>query len=173
MAAVVPGSEKEAVIERWMDAYGTMLLRMCCIMLKDYALAEDAAQETFVKAYRHLEHFQNANPLSEKSWLTQIAVNTCRDYRRSAWFRHVDRATAVEDVPQSAEPPNLDGDDLMQAILRLPAKYREVILLYFYQDLKYEDIAQIIGVSKSTVHSRIKKAARKLREALEGGQGNA
>lgn len=173
MTARIPGSHPEEVLERWMTAYGTPLFRMCYVMLKDYALAQDAVQDTFIKAYKGLAEFQNAHPFSEKSWLNKIAVNTCKDLRRSAWFRWVDRKTAVEDVPQVPAETAQDRLDLMHAILALPIKYREVILLYYYENIKYEDIAKIIGISVSTVHSRLGKARQRLRMMLERGASDA
>ena len=169
MAALIPSSNPDETMERLMDAHGTALFRLCYVMLKDYALAEDAVQETFVKAYKGLPQFSNANPYSEKSWLNKIAVNTCKDVRRSAWLRFTDRKVAVEDVLRQTAAVTNDTPDLMNDILALPIKYRQIVLLYYYENLRYEDIAQAVGISISTVHGRLKKAAQKLRVSLERG----
>ena len=169
MAAMVPSSTPDETMERLMDSHGTALFRLCYVMLKDYALAEDAVQETFVKAYKGLAQFNNVNPYSEKSWLNKIAANTCKDIRRSTWFRFTDRKVAVEDVLQQAGEASNDEPDLMHEILALPIKYRQIVLLYYYENLRYEDIAQVAGISISTVHGRLKRAAQKLRVSLERG----
>ena len=76
-------------LDRLMEEYGSALLRMCALYLKDADLAQDAVQDTFVKAYRHLREYRGES--SEKTWLTSIAMNVCRDYLRTAWFRHISR----------------------------------------------------------------------------------
>ena len=69
--------DRQAALERLMAQYGTALLRMCCLYLRDYSLAEDAVQETFLKAYARLDTFRG--DCSEQTWLMKIAINTCRD----------------------------------------------------------------------------------------------
>ena len=90
----------DALIARLVQEYQVPLRRMCCIWLKDAALAEDAVQETFVKAWRAALSFRGE--CSEKTWLMRIAVHVCWDMRRSWWFRHVDRSVRLEHLP---EPP--------------------------------------------------------------------
>ena len=81
--------DAEKRLEALMNAYGTQLKRLCCLYLRDAALAEDAVQETFLKAWRAMGKFRGE--CSEKTWLTRIAVNVCRDMQRTAWFRRLDR----------------------------------------------------------------------------------
>ena len=78
--------DSRSEIDRLMEQYGSSLLRMSALYLKDADLAQDAVQETFIKAYRHLKDYRGDS--SEKTWLTTICVNTCRDMLRTAWFRH-------------------------------------------------------------------------------------
>ena len=75
----------EEQIRRLMESYGTAMLRMCYLSLQDVMLAEDAVQDSFLKAYQKWDTFRGE--CSEKTWLMRIAINTCRDYRRRAWFR--------------------------------------------------------------------------------------
>lgn len=154
-------------IEHMMDAYGTAVLRMCCAFLKDYALAEDAAQDTFVKAYRNLDGYQGESEISEKAWIMRIALNTCKDYRRTAWFRHMDRTVKAEEVAAQYLPEQADRA-LMDEIFALPVKLKEVILLYYFQGLNHQEIEQALGISHSTLYDRLGKARQKLRNALEG-----
>ena len=79
---------RESALSRWFDAYGTDVLRLCCFYLGRYADAEDAAQETFLKAWRHMQHFQGRNQCMPKTWLMKIACNTCRDHLRRAFRKH-------------------------------------------------------------------------------------
>ena len=77
----------EADIEAWIEQYGNGLLRLCFLQLGDYALAEDAVQETFIRAWQNYERFEHRS--SVKTWITTIAVNVCRSMRRSPWHRRV------------------------------------------------------------------------------------
>ena len=72
-------------IIRLMNIYGDSILRMCFLYLKDYHLAEDAAQETFIKAMNSYDMFHSLS--SEKTWLTRIAINCCKNIMRTNWFR--------------------------------------------------------------------------------------
>jgi len=96
--ALLASNVREDQIRYLMVAYGTPVLRMCYAYLKDTGMAEDAAQDTFIKAYQRLDRFDAHEAWSEKAWLMRIAINTCKNYRRSAWFRHVDRTVASDNL---------------------------------------------------------------------------
>ena len=90
-------------LEDLMRRYGDALVRMCCLYLNDASLAQDAAQDTFIKAWRNLGQFRGE--CDERTWLMRIAINTCRDYHRTAWLRHVDRGTPLEALPEAGARP--------------------------------------------------------------------
>ena len=164
-----PDCREEERISRLIKTYEKDLLRLCCVMLKDAAMAEDAVQETFIKAYRNLHTFRGDS--SEKTWLIRIAINVCRDMRRTAWFRNIGRMVSLNDV-ELAQKQELDvSSALIGEITRLPEKYKEVILLHYYEGLNQSEIAGILRVSPATVHRRLIKARALLKELLEGGNG--
>lgn len=74
---------RERRFTRWVADYGESILRMCIVYLKNISDAEDAAQDTFLKAWKAMEQFEQRNQASEKTWLMRIAVNVCHDYYRS------------------------------------------------------------------------------------------
>ncbi len=162
-----PDSILNQALARLVDQYQTALLRMCYLYLHDAALAEDAVQETFLKAYKALPAFHG--DCSEKTWLMHIAVNTCRDMQRSAWFRHVDRRVTPDVLPDASAPFEEADEELTLAIMGLPRKLREAVILYYYQDMSVTEIAAALGVVPSTVSNRLKHARKKLRATLEGG----
>lgn len=164
-----PDSIREATLIHLVEAYQTPLTHVCYMMLQDEALAEDAVQETFLKAYRGLAKFRAES--SEKTWLMHIAVNVCRDMRRGRWFRYVDRRVELETLPLPAAQADEALEDLSDALVRLPAKYREIILLYYYQNLNIRDTAQALGLAPSSASSRLKKARERLRALMERGAG--
>lgn len=100
----------------------------------------------------------------------RIAINTCRDYRRSAWSRHLDRRVVPEDLPLSAQEAGQERLELMLAIMQLPRPMREVVLLHYYQGMTTREIAQALRVSQTTVSTRLGRARNRLRDLLEGGE---
>ena len=142
------------------------LLRTCYLYLRDRQLAEDAVQETFLKAYRSLPSFRGDS--GEKTWLMRIAVNTCRDLYRSEWFRHMDRRVIPEELPESGVPFTCREESLIVEVMRLPRRLREATLLYYYHGMDEREIAEALGVSRSAVSDRLSRARRKLKELLVG-----
>ena len=161
-----PDSTREEAFCRMAEEQQTALLRLCFMLLRDYALAEDAVQETFFKAYRGYAAYRG--DCSEKTWLTGIALNVVRDMKRRAWFRFVDRRITLEQLPEPAVPFEEKDDSLLQAILQLPGREREALMLYYYQDLTMAEVSQTLNVPLSTVGSRLKRARKRLKTMLEG-----
>lgn len=157
--------DRDRWLEQAMEQWEVPLLRTCYLLVKDVALAEDAVQDTFVKAWQAHDHFRGE--ASEKSWLMRIAVNTCRDLRRGKWFRHVDRQVRMEDLPEPAEPFQWEDDTVTRAILALPDGLRQVVTLRYYQGFTAQEVAEILKLSRRTVHYRLEKAERLLKESLE------
>lgn len=150
-------------LDALMIQHGSRLLRLCAMNLRDASLAQDAVQDTFLKAFRQFHRFRgDADALT---WLTAIAINVCRDYRRTAWFRHVDRR--MEDLPEQAASFPFPDNTVITEVTKLPDKYREVILLRYYQDMKQKDIAAALGISDRAVRQRLNKANTMLREQLK------
>ena len=156
-------------LDRMVHKYEKDLLRICCVYLRDRAAAEDVVQETFLKAFRNMDSFRGDS--SEKTWLTTIALNCCRDYRRSAWYRYIDPRISVDQLPfLTSAPPSDDHIALTMAIMKLKPKYMEVVLLYFYEGYPIKDIAKMLHLTEAAVSTRIRKAKLKLKEDLEGGE---
>ncbi len=158
--------DREQRLIEMVGTYQRPLLRMCYLMLKDEELARDAVQETFLKAYRAMERFRGES--SEQTWLMRIAMNTCRDMRRSFWFKHMDRRITPEDLPETAWPGE-SNLALTMAVMQLPPRDREVITLYYYQGMTVQEIGQALGLAQSSVSNRLKKAKERLRQELERG----
>lgn len=158
--------ERRETLERLMDEYGTALQRMCCLQLRDRALAEDAVQDTFLKAYKALGEFRRES--SERTWLIRIAINTCRDYLRSVWFRRVDRRITPDELPETGEETPFPDDEVLGAVNALPQSLREVILIRYYQNLNIRETAETLRVSEATVKRRLKAANERLRLRLKG-----
>lgn len=171
-SALVPGAlikeSREERLERWMQQYGNAILHTCFITLSDAHLAEDAMQDTFVKAWRAMDQFEQKFSAIEKPWLLRIALNTCRDYRRGAWFRRVNLTAEMEKLPAPLIGVSQEERELFLDVMALPEKYRQMILLHYYQQLTLREISEMLHLSISTIHGRLKKAEGMLRSGLEG-----
>ena len=150
---------RESVLSRWYDAYGTDVLRLCCFYLGSRADAEDATQETFLKAWKHMDRFQGRNQCAPKTWLMRIACNTCRDHLRRAFRKH----EVPKDDLSSFIQTDSDDRELILDVMNLPEKYRAVILLFYLQSMTVRETARALHISPSTVCRRLETARGLLR----------
>lgn len=144
--------------------YGDDILRLCLLYLGDRQLAEDAFQETFVKAWKNADSFRGESGV--KTWLSHIAVNTCRDTLRSGWFRMMKKSEPVEKLFDLAAPEAEDHMPVRDAIVHLPGKYREVIVLYYDQEMKLKEIAEVLNLPVNSVSTRLRRARALLKSEL-------
>ena len=147
-----------------MQQYGAHVVGLCTLLLKDAHLAQDVAQETFIRAWKQGTLRQE----TEKAWLTRGAVKRCRDEQRSRWFRHVDRRITPEELPLQADAPDTDSD-LLDSVHRLPAREREVIVMHYWNDMSPEKIASALHIDRATVFRRLSRGRKRLKVELEGG----
>ena len=167
-------------MERIVGAYGNAVLRMCFLYLKDSHLAEDASQETFLKVYRNYAQFDGT--AGEKTWVMRTAINVCKDYLCSPNTEvtvalvgkyiqlhdaYISVVEALNEIPAAEDSPHED-DTLLREIMNLKPKYKEVILLFYYQDMKISEIARVLDAPESTVSVRLKRAREQLKKRLEG-----
>lgn len=147
--------------EEVVDRFGLQLLRTARLILRDEALAEDAVQETFLKAWQKIGSLRDEDP---GPWLTRIAMNeSLSTYRR----RHRFQALAERFGRLGGGKRELSSEarlDLAQALDRLTAEQRAAVALHYYQDLSVEESARILKLPVDTMKSRLKTALRRLRE---------
>lgn len=153
--------------ERLYEQYADDVLRMAYFYLGDRQKAEDVCQEVFIKLYTHADAIA---PGREKAWLLRVTVNMCRDLWRSAWLKRVILGSPALDVVPAQEDgieQREEKAELMRAIHRLPAQFRETILLHYYQGLGITEIAQMLNLPEGTVSSRLSRARKKLESLLK------
>ena len=168
-------------VEELFRLYGNDVLRMCNVYLRKQSLAEDAFQDVFVKVMTRSDSYRGDSDI--KYWILSIARNVCLDYLKSSYMKRTSFMGDLLDKtkPQSEEkkrikplPGNqveerlIDAMDtsspLLDAVQNLPAKYKDVILLRFYFDMDNEAIAKQLGITESTVRSRLMRARAKLKD---------
>ncbi len=152
-----------------------MILKYCKAYLKDEALAEDASQEIFISAFKKINDIKD--PMLFIAWLKQIASHVCYDFTAKYLSRknELTDETILETVMDSSESVNPEesffSEDeknrLREAIRQLPPKEREVIILRFYRNLKIEEIATTVNLSRSTVKRQIQSGTANLRKLMD------
>ena len=167
-------SEKMNEITRLVEQYGDDVMRTAYVILKSKELAEDAYQETFLRLCRYYDSYRKE--CSEKTWITGIVINVCRDFLRSAWKKRVTvtddfSAQISESDTQEIVEKKDEKEELLRSIMKLPDKYREMIQLYYYQELDIKEISRILKIPGGTVKSRLFKA-RNLLAGMLGGEAN-
>lgn len=162
--------EHEAWMNRIVQEYGNAILRLCLLYLHDRHLAEDAAQDSLIKISKNRNSLRAGT--SEKAWIMRVVTNTCRDYYRTAWMRHVDRHAVLEelDLPVAFDDGEQEeqerNKEVLRAVMALSRPLREVVLLRYYQEMKIAEIAKSLRLSESAVNKRLRKALDQLKPEL-------
>ena len=167
MAEIERAQSHDETLLRLMTEYEIPIRRMCCVYLRDEQLADDAVQETFLKAYTGLAKFRAE--ASEKTWLMRIAVNVCHSMRRTGWMRFIDRRVTLDKLPEPVIQAEYGLTELTLDIMQLPRKLLDVVLLHDYQGFTVRETGEMLGVPYQTVISRLKKAHTILQLELRGG----
>jgi len=164
----IPPDKAEIDLEKLMGTYSNMLLRMALVLLKDLRLAEDAVQDTFISFYTSFHKYRGEATI--KTYLCKILVNECRQKLRMAWFRRNILAAETEsasglgaDVFDSAN----NRITLTEALMKLDAGSREVLLLHYYNDLSVAEISGVLDSPAGTIKSRLKRGRDKLKSFLQ------
>ncbi len=157
-----------AYLARLYDQYATDVLRVCYFYLSDREKAEDVCQDVFVRLMTTHPLLQ---PGREKSWLLKVALNRCRDLWRGAWLKRVILGgPTFELIPAPDEFSRRDDQQaMMAAINQLPATFKEVILLHYYQGMNIAEIAQMLELPEGTISSRLSRGRKKLESILLKG----
>ena len=159
-------------IDRLMRQYGTLVMRQAYFYLKDRHKAEDVCQEVFLRMYK--KQPQLPDEQSEKAYLLRVTINLCKDVLKSAWHRKVSPMIEGYDAPHPQGGPEADAVQneekqlLYQAVLNLPAIYKDVVILFYYHDMPTGQIAKILGIPDVTVRTRLMRARNRLETALKG-----
>lgn len=157
-----------AYFEEIYEKYATDVLRVSYFYLGDRQKAEDVCQDVFVRLITNAPVLQEGR---EKAWLLKVALNRCRDLWRGAWVKRVILGSpAFELIPAPDAIDKLaDQQEIMGAIHQLPASFREVILLHYYQGYGITEIAEMMDLPEGTISSRLSRGRKKLESILKGG----
>lgn len=148
-------------IDAVVETYSDMIIRIAYHNLRNQADAEDVAQEVFLKLMRE-EEFEDEG--HRKAWLIRVTINLCKDMNKQAWNRK------TEGFNEAWEPFSKEQQRVLEELWELPKNYRNVVYLYYYEELTVSEIAKILKRKENTVSSWLTRARKKLKTILmEGG----
>lgn len=148
-----------------MELYGDTVWRLCLIHLKNRADAEDVFQNVFLKYVLSSAVFENTE--HEKAWFIRVTLNASRDLLRNFFRSHTVPLDQLADLPADMPP---DHREVLEAVMTLPTKYRDVVYLHFYEGFTAPEIGGILGKNVNSVYTLLSRAKKLLAEKL-GGEG--
>ncbi|SHG60073.1 sigma-70 family RNA polymerase sigma factor [Ornithinibacillus halophilus] len=163
--------DREQAMEWIMEEYGESLKRFIFTYTKNRAQTDDIFQEVLLTVYRKIETYQGK--ASFKNWLYQVTANKCKDYLRSPIHRLITWKDQIKEKSDAQTPEQSYLQDeqkqiVIEAILNLPIKYREVLILQYYKEFSIQEISDTLKVNPSTIKTRIMRAKEKLKTELKG-----
>ena len=153
------------------DEFALPLTKLAYTYTSDWGKAQEIVQDVFVTCYN--QYAKRASIQSYKAWIYRITINRAKDFKKTAWYKRiflVDRWLEEKPATVQIEKHVIERDrDLLmsEAILALPEKYRNVIILYYYEQFSVKDIASILNISENTVKTQLKRGRDKLKITLE------
>lgn len=149
-----------AELEQAMNRYGTTVYRLAYAQTRSASDADDIYQEVFLRYYRKRPRFESEE--HEKAWLLRVCINASRSLLTSAWRRHT---VQLDDRLPMPQPQLQELDD---ALYQLRPKDRQLLHLYYYEELSTREIARLLGRRESTVRTQLTRARARLGEILKG-----
>ncbi|URZ04466.1 ECF RNA polymerase sigma factor SigW (plasmid) [Clostridium felsineum] len=150
---------RNEIISQDLDQYGNMLLRLAYSYMKNIYDAEDVVQEVFVQLLKNIDIFESDS--YKRNWLICVARNICKNKLKSAWFK---KCIELEEVP--CYDRYKDGN-VLDSVMNLPLKYREIIYLYYYEEYTTVEISDLINKKESTVRSLLSRGRKLLKKKLK------
>ncbi|MFC5465967.1 sigma-70 family RNA polymerase sigma factor [Lederbergia graminis] len=161
---------KDALLHQIMMKYGTELKQIAYLYVNDRAECEDIIQEVFIAFYQHLDKFRHE--ASYKTWLIRITINKCKDHHKRWSIKNLIYKSEIRPVNASPSSENefiqqQHSKEIIEQVASLSPKYKEVIILFYFQDLSMREISEVLNISINTVKSRLLRGKEALQQKLE------
>ena len=160
----LPARGKEASsksVEEIYRRHFDMVYRVSFSYLKNQSDTEDATADVFAKLMQKSIAFQNAE--HEKAWLIRTTINVCKNYLNHWWHNRAD----IDDYENLQSDDSFHNDETLRIVMDLPARYKDVIYLYYYEGYTSQEVAEILKKPHSTIRNHLREARNKLRGVLE------
>ena len=158
-------SEQEVI--HAIDSYADTVRRICFVHLKSIPDTEDIFQEVFLKYALRCADFEDLS--HEKAWFIRVTINACKDLLKSAFRRCTVSMDELIDLPA---PEREEHREVLEAVLQLPSKYKDVVYLHYYEGYSAVEIAAILGKNINSIYTLLARARAQLKTTL-GGDGFA
>ena len=158
--------QSEQEVNRAVEKYADMVRRICMVHLKSYADTEDIFQTVFLKYVLSSASFESEE--HEKAWFIRVTVNACKDLLKS-FFRN--RTVSLDEIVQLPQEMPEDHREVLEAVISLPEKYRDVIYLHYYEGYSAPQIGRLLNKNVNTIYTLLTRAKKLLKERL-GGDGD-
>lgn len=150
-------------LKRVMEMYADMVRRICFVHLKNKHDTEDVFQNVFLKYLLYEDSFESKE--HEKAWFARVTINACTDWLRYLAHR---KWVSLEVIKEESNLLDSTSIEILEIVLKLPEKYRNVIYLYYYEEYSAVEIAKILGKKENTIYTWLSRAKDILRKKLGG-----
>jgi RNA polymerase sigma-70 factor (ECF subfamily) len=148
-------------IETMLEKYSDMVRRICFLYLQNSADVDDVFQDVFLKILKKKTPFESCE--HERAWLTVATINRCKDVLKSFWRKNT---VTIEGMEVSFE--DKAESELMEVVISLPKKYKEVIYLYYYEGYTVPEIAMLLHKNENSIYSQLHRARLLIKQKLRG-----
>lgn len=165
-------NEDTEAIEAFIESYSDPLLRVATAITGDVPLAEEVVQDTFLQVCRKIKSFQGNAAF--KTWVYRIAVNTAKNRLRGKWLRKMSSWNVELESVTTANTSNPEEwtlrkemhQELLECLRELPVKYRSVVVLYYLEQLKVQELCQILNKPEGTIKSQLSRGRTLLQDIM-------
>ena len=161
---------RDVIFNQLMEDYATDLKRIAFLYVNDMYECEDIIQEVFISCYQNLSSFKHES--SYKTWLIRITINKCKDYKKRWSVKKLFYKPIIS--PDFTAPSSEEqfineqySRNMIEQIANLPTKYKEVLILYYYQQMSMTEVSEILNVNINTIKSRLLRGKKILRNKIE------
>lgn len=155
----------EQEVEQAIESYADMIRRICLLHLNNHEDTEDVLQEVFLKYVLHSMEFESKE--HEKAWLIRVTLNACKDLKRKL-FRH--NTVPLEVLSEEAASVMPEQMGILEVVLSLPEKYKDVIYLHYYEGYTAREIGMMLHKKENTIYSLLSRGRELLKQKLGGGR---
>lgn len=163
-------TKDKAVLQQKIEQYADMLYKLAFSQMRNRQDAEDVVQEVFYQYVKKEKQFESEE--HEKAWLIRVTLNACRKIWRSAWYKHTVPFSPPQDMTDkdSVDEQMILAEEereILAAVMGLPRKYREVIHLFYFENMSIKTICEITGKKTNTVTSQLTRGRSLLQKTLK------
>lgn len=164
-------NDSQAIVEEIIEVYGDKILKLCFVQLGSVEEAEDAAQEVFLKVFKNIRRYKGESSIY--TWIYKIAINTCFDIlRKKNKFKLDDISLYVDFIKDNKATEeiilkNLTAQNIRLALMKIPEKYRVLLYMFYFEEMKISEISVILGEKENTIKTRLKRGKIALKRVIE------